>query len=44
MLESKELLNELLQKDTFTSSMNTKQLWQALTSNPVTQPYFDGIL
>ena len=23
--------------------MNTKQLWQALTSNPVTEPYFDGI-
>ena len=27
----------------FTSSMNTKQLWQALTSNPVTEPHFDGI-
>ena len=23
--------------------MNTKQLWQALTSNPVTEPYFDGV-
>ena len=23
--------------------MNTKQLWQALSSNPVTQPYFDGV-
>ena len=23
--------------------MNTKQLWQALTSNPITEPYFDGI-
>ena len=23
--------------------MNTKQIWQALTSNPVTEPYFDGV-
>ena len=23
--------------------MNTKQIWQVLTSNPVTEPYFDGV-
>ena len=23
--------------------MNTKQIWQALTSNPKTEPYFDGV-
>ena len=23
--------------------MNTKQIWQALTSNPVTEPHFDGV-
>ena len=23
--------------------MNTKQIWQALTSNPLTEPYFDGV-
>lgn len=23
--------------------MNTKQIWQALTSNNVTEPYFDGV-
>ena len=23
--------------------MNTKDLWQALTSNPITEPYFDGV-
>ena len=23
--------------------MNTKQIWQALTSNTKTEPYFDGV-
>lgn len=23
--------------------MNTKQIWQALSSNPITEPFFDGV-